>query len=216
MPLIIKCNFTDDGKVASISGDVRFTGPKGEMINLVDPGEWDVTNNRDLSFQLTFPEIVERLDVVLNPGCTICCEGLVFSENDLRELDKKFYRARSTTDDANVKVQDVKRRREAPRKWNFETEQWEQRFKSESILSRTFKRSKLFGAQLMEARESVKRPNNGEISIESGPFPGFDCKVFLGKQGKIKTKMRLGDAIIGTWSAEPINDNAVSYYKASY
>jgi len=216
-PLVMKCNFTDDGKVGSISGDVRFTGRDGEVITPVQSGTWSLSNNRDLSFTLVFPERIERNGVAVGP-CTIICEGLLYSKKDLGALDQDFYQVRSVTDQANAEVKEATRRREAPKKWNFETNLWEKRYKKESIASNIANKLKLFLAEKDEQTQSTKRPNPLVLSIESGEFPGIDCEVFIGKGGKLKMKGGLlsSDCVIGTWGAEPINDNAASYYRPSY
>ena len=215
-PLVIKCNFTDDNAVGSISGDVRFTAAGGEVIAPVEPGTWSLSNNRDLSFTLTFPEQMERNGVEIGP-CTISCEGLLYTKEDLKALDEEFYRVRAITDKSNADVKEMKSRREAPKKWNFETNRWEKRYKDESIFLNVGKRLKQAIAINVEKIKSEDRPNPSTLSLEPGEFPGIDCDVFISRNGKVKMKGgNMGGDIIGTWRAEPINDNAASYYRPSY
>ena len=216
-PLVIKCNFTDDGEVSSISGDVKYTiAVEGEVIKPVQAGLWSLTNDRDFSFTLGFPERMERNGVELGP-CEIICDGLLYTKNDLRQLDQKFYDARSITDDINSQVKEAKQRKEAPKKWNFETNQWEKRYKDESFVSTLGKRFKQLRAGIMEEIENKKRPASLQLSLEAGKFPGIDGVVYIKRGGLIKMKGNgIGDGIIGTWKAEPINDNPASYYRPSY
>jgi len=212
-PLIIQCNFTNDGNVYPISGEVRYTLAEGEVVKPVQTGSWSLTNNnRDLSFSFIFPEEMERNDVKFGP-CELICEGLLYTQTDLEALDKDFYRARSAMDEVNADVKEMKRRREAPKKWNFETEKWEKRYSDESIVSNVSKRLKQLASGVVEEAQSKKRPSPIELSLESGEFPGIDCNVYLKKGGSVKTK---GAGIIGIWGAEPINDNPASYYRPSY
>ncbi len=221
-PLVMKCNFTDSGNtdggnmVIPISGNVRYTVAEGEVVKPVLDGTWSLSNNRDLSFSLTFPEAMERNGVELNSMSTILCEGLLFSQKDLKALDEDFYRARSVTDDINAQVKESKRRKEAPKKWNFETNQWEQRYASESYFSILGMRLKQFYAGMVEESQNRRRPKPLDLSLEAGPFPGIDCDVYIRKGGLIKLEGAGVTGIIGTWSAEPINDNPASYYRPTY
>ena len=212
-PLVMQCNFTDDGRVASISGDVRYTVTEGEMIKPVQAGTWTISkNNRDISFSLIFPETMIRNGVEILSQSEIICEGLLYTKTDLKALDQDFYNARSVTDDINAQVKETKRKREAPKKWNFETKKWEKRYKDESSIVSISKKMKQLAAGVVEKRQSNQRPNPSDLSIEPGQFPGVDCDVFMGKGGKVKIK----GAVVGTWGAEPINDNPASYYRSSY
>lgn len=209
-PLVMKCNFTEDGTVASISGDVRYTTAEGGMIKPVHSGSWSLSpNNRDLSFTLTFPEEMIRNDVEFGP-CEVVCEGLLFTKADLDILDQDFYRARTITDDINAKVKESKRRREAPKKWNFDTNRWEKRYKDESFTSMAMKKIQQLTAIVIEEVQNKKRPKFIDMSLERGNFPGIDGYVYMGKGGKVKIK---GGAIIGKWAAEPIIDTPPSYYR---
>eukprot|EP00554_Chaetoceros_debilis_P010171 CAMPEP_0194108582 /NCGR_PEP_ID=MMETSP0150-20130528/8245_1 /TAXON_ID=122233 /ORGANISM="Chaetoceros debilis, Strain MM31A-1" /LENGTH=240 /DNA_ID=CAMNT_0038797315 /DNA_START=153 /DNA_END=871 /DNA_ORIENTATION=+ len=203
-PLVMKCNFTniDNANVVrSITDDVRYTASGGEVIVPVESGTWSLSNNRDLVYSLTFPEKLERNGIELGP-CTIICEGLLYTKKDLADLDQEFYKVRSITDEANSELKEMKRRKEAPRKWNSEENVWEQRYKNESPISKAGKRFKQFLAENDEKRQSKKRPFSSELSLESGQFPGIDDNVFIGKNGKITLKgAGFGDAVIGTWGA---------------
>lgn len=218
-PVVMKCNFTNidnSNVVRSITNDVRYTASEGEIIVPVGSGTWSLSNNRNLIFTLTFPEKLERNGVEVGP-CTIICEGLLYTKKDLADLDEMFYEVRSVTDEVNAEVKEMNRREEAPRKWNFEKNLWEKRYKNESPISKARKRFKQFLAEKNENEQRKKRPCPTEFSLESGSFPGIDDNVFIGKKGKIKMKgANFGDAVIGTWGAEPINDNPASYYRSSY
>ena len=216
-PLVMKCNFTDDGEVGSITGDVKYTiAVVGEVTKPVQAGLWSLRNDRDLSFTLKFPEKMERNGVELGP-CEIICEGLLYTKKDLKKMDQNFYEVRSITDDINAQVKEAKQRKEAPKKWNFETNQWEKRYRDESFVSTFGKRLKQFRAGIVEETESKKRPTPLELSIEAGDFPGIDSVAYMKKRGVIKMKGGgMDDGVIGTWSAEPINDNPASYYRPTF
>ena len=210
-PLVMNCNFTDDGKVTVMGGNVRYTLIEGEVVKPVSVGTWKLSNNRDLSFSLVFPETMERNGVEFGP-CEVFCEGLLYTKDDLDALDREFYSARSITDDVNAEVKEEKRRREAPKKWNFKTERWEKRYKKESIVSTVGKRFKKLTAGVMEERQNKKRPTPSDLSLERGQFPNIECDVFLGRGGEVRIK----GGVIGKWGAEPISDRPASYYRASY
>jgi len=215
-PLVMKCNFTDDGMVDPISGDVRYTVAEGEVIKPVQAGPWTLSNNRNLKFSFLFPEQMERNGVELLGPCEIVCEGLLYSKKDLDALDQDFYQARSVTDQVNAEVKAVKGRNEAPKKWNFKTNRWEKRYPNQSVVSSVGNRLKQWTAGIAEESQNRKRPKPLELSLESGEFPGIDCNVYIKKDGLIKLKVFGLDRVIGSWSAEPLNDNPASYYRPSY
>jgi hypothetical protein len=214
LPIVIKCDFLPDQRlVVPKENVIRFTGPEGEVVKRIEPGEFSLENNRNLQFTLTFPQEISRRDVILDP-CTITCEGLLYSKSDLKILNDAFYKAREETWKAGATMNEIARRNDAPKKWNFETKQWQERYPREGLLSQMTKRVKLFQVQQEQEKENQKRPNPKDLSLDFGPFPGVDGDVFIQKSGTIKIRgKKWGDgAIIGTWDAEPINDKPVSYY----
>ena len=215
LPLVIKADFNDDGQVVPREDTCRFTGPAGEVVTPVREGSWTVSNDRNLEFSLKFPERIERRDVFLDAGTEITCEGLVFSKDDIKEKNDRFYKAREETWKVGRELNDITRRSVAPKKWNPESNRWEKRHNDEPIWNQIGKRLQLMNAQGEAQNKNAERPNPKTLSLESGPFPGFDNNVFVKKDGVIRIKCKgWRDAVIGTWSAEPINDKPVSYYNS--
>lgn len=215
LPLVIKADFNADGQVIPRDENVRFTGPGGEVVTPIREGTWSTSNDRNLEFSLNFPDQIERRDVVLDAGTEIVCEGLVYSKDVIRELNERFYAAREETWKVGKELNDISRRKEAAKKWNPEKNRWEKRYDDEPLLSQIGKRINLMTAQTESRKKNAERPNPKTLSLESGPFPGFDNNVFVQKNGVVKIKGKgWRDAVIGTWSAEPINDRPVSYYNA--
>lgn len=214
LPLVIKCEFKDDGQVVPLTGEVRFTDPMGEVVKPVGKGKWSLRSSRYLSFTLDFPESVCKRDVELDAGTTVVCEGLIYSKTDLNAMNKKYFRARDKTDKV---AEDLifSRRRQAPRVWDKELGKWVERYEKKK-LSDAAKRVGLFFLEGAEKREMNKRPNPTQLSLESGPFPGVKGDVFVAKKGIVKMKKGLVNPVVGTWSAEPINDNPASYYRPSW
>ena len=211
LPLVIKCDFNDNGHVVPQQENCRFTGPDGEVVKPIQKGVWS-SNNRNLKYSLHFPQDLSRRDVTLDAGIEIFCEGLVYSKHDLKKMNDKFYKARDDTWKAGGELNEVNRRKEASKKWNEEKGQWEKRYEDEPLLSTLGKQINLMNVRRQSERENSDRPNPKTLSLDSGPFPGFDSDVFIQKQGIIKIKRGWRDAVIGTWSAEPITDKPVSYY----
>jgi hypothetical protein len=215
LPLVIKCDFRNenDNIVFPQQETCRFTGPAGEIVKPIQQGVWSFNNNRNLRFSLHFPQELVRRDVVLDAGTEIFCEGLVYSTNDLKKMNEKFYKARDDTWKAGEEVNESNRRKEAPKKWNEDKVQWEKRYEDEPLLSKLGKQINLMNVKRQSERENANRPNPKTLSSDSGPFPGFDSDVFIQKEGIIKIKQGWRDAVIGTWSAEPIiAGKPVSYY----
>ena len=237
-PLIVKFEFAsnnddndnDNGNgntVSAISGDARYTASQGEIVVPIEPGTWTLSDSDDdqkknLSFSFHLPQTIERNGVQLGP-CTLTCQTVVYTVKDIDALNREFYRVRSITDEANAQLQEMKRKKEAPKKWDFEEEKWVQRYEDESILGTLSKRMEQFKAERQERGRSKIRPKPSDLSLESGAFPGIDCNVYIGKRGTIRMHGDGGGffgsdrgGVIGTFGAEPINDNPASYYRPSY
>jgi len=219
LPVIVQCDFrtqdtaTDSNKnvVVPLTGDVRFTGPDGEVVKPVESGEWSLAQGRDLSFTLNFPEELVRRDVSLVGKVRL--EGLLYSTNELKKMDKQFYAARDDRWDAGEALNDIDRRKNAPKKWNPDTNEWEVRYEDENILSQLGKKVNLVVATRKEAKVNEERPMPRDLSLDYGPFPGVEGDVYFRKQGKVFLKAGfLRESEIGTWTAEPINDKPLSYY----
>ena len=245
-PLIVKFEFAsnndnkDNGNtVSSISGDARYTASQGEIVVPIEPGTWTLSDSdddqkKDLSFSFNLPQTIERNGVQIGP-CTVTCQTVLYSTKDIDALNREFYRVRAITDEVNAQLQEMKRKKEAPKKWDFENSKWVQRYENESILGTFSKSMKQFKAERQERDRSKVRPKPSDLSLESGAFPGIDCNVYIGKRGTIRMYgygdgdgNRSGNGngggffggdrggIIGTFGAEPINDNPASYYRPSY
>jgi hypothetical protein len=211
LPLVIKADFRQDGKVIPREDTVRFTGPGGQVVSPIRQGSWSTSKDRNLEFSFSFPERMERRDVVLDAGSEIVCEGIVYAKNVVNELNNRFYEAREETWKVGKELNDIARRKESAKKWDAEKNQWVKRYDDEPIWSQIGKRINLLKAQAESNKKKAERPDPRSLSLESGPFPGFDNDVFLQKEGVVKIK---GKGIIGRWSAEPINNRPVSYYNS--
>lgn len=209
-PLVMKCNFTKDGIVHPISDSVKFTTSEGEVHKPVLPGSWTL-NGRDLCFSVSFPQRMARNGIEIGPG-EVICKGVLFTTKDLNAVNDVFYKARSVTDQINAEVKEAQSRREAQKKWNFETNKWEKMYPNESWLSRISRRVKQLKAMNDEEFVSKQRPKAVDLSLEPGDFPGLDCKCFIQKEGSVT----INGAIIGSCGAEPITDSPPSYYRPSY
>ena len=216
LPLVVQADFNRQANAVVPKHDTcRFTGAGGEVIRPVREGTWTVSNDRKIQFSLNFPEKLERRDVVLDNGTELICEGLVFSQEAIKEMNERFYEAREETWKVGKELNDISRRKEAPKKWNFQTNQWEKRYEDEPLWNLIGKRIELWKAQGESRQKNSERPNPQSLSLDSGPFPGFEGNVFMQKEGVIKIKNGWRDAVIGTWSAEPIKDMPESNYRYS-
>jgi hypothetical protein len=206
LPLAINCDFQNESnQVVPREENCRFTGPDGEVVKPIQKGGWSLNNkNRNLEFSLNFPEALVRRDAVLEAGTEIFCEGLVYSTNDLKKMNDKFYKARDDTWMAGAELNNVNKRKEAPKKWNEDKGEWEKRYENEPLLSKLGKEFNLMNVKWQSDQDNVNRPQAKALSSNSGPFPGLDTDVFMQKTGIIKIKRGWGDSVIGTWSAEPI------------
>jgi hypothetical protein len=213
LPIVVPCDFEPNGQVIPKEDVARFTGPDGEVVVKIESGKWSLTNERNLCFEFIFPERFDRRDVILDP-CTVQCKGLLYSKKDLKEMNDAFYRARDKTWQAGELVNDIERRKEAPKKWDEVKQLWVKRYPNEGIFFQLSKRANALRLKQQEKRETIQRPNPKEISLEYGPFPTVEGGVFIKKLGTVTIKRGWNDVVVGTWSAEPINDKPVSYYNS--
>jgi hypothetical protein len=218
LPLAIKCDFSHNNEngsneVVPQQENCRFTGPEGEVVKPIQKGVWSLNNeNRNLEFSLNFPQDLVRRDVVLDAGTEIFCEGLVYSTKALKKMNDKFYKARDDTWKAGEVLNNVNRRKEASKKWNEDKQEWEKRYEEEPLLSKLGKQINLMNVKRQSDQNNANRPKPKTLSLDSGPFPGFDSDVFIQKTGIVKIKRGWRESVIGTWSAEPITGKPVSYY----
>jgi hypothetical protein len=225
LPIVIPCDFIaangeqGTNKVTPKSNAIRFTGKEGESIKPITAGSWALSNNRELTFTVSFPEDIVRNDVTIEAGTTLTMEGLVYTKTDLEELNRQFYAARDQAWQAMGEIEEVERRKEAPKKWNEATGQWERRYEDAPITSRIAQEFQLLTSQRQREKEESNRPRPKDLSLDCGPFPGVpnDDDVYVTMKNEVKMKSSFGpwrreDVVVGTWSAEPILDKAKSYY----
>jgi hypothetical protein len=212
LPLVVPCDFCDDGTITPRSDVVRFTDINGEVVKPVQGGTWSVENNRNLDFSLKFPEAVQRNDITIDADTQISLKGFVYTTNDLNALNQKFYDARSVEWKAMDQVDNLVRRREAPKKWDQSSNQWVKAYAPESLSDILGKQWTVFTKEMERKKEDQNRPRPKDLSMGAGPLPGMDSDVYMGMSGDITIKKGWRDVKIGTWAAEPINDGPRSYY----
>ena len=201
MPLVIPCDFQSDQKVIPQAETVSFTGPTGAVVSALQGGTWEVNNSKDLSFQLTFPEYMERRDVWIDAGTILTLQGTIYTKNELERLDQEFYQAREEAWEIGGELNEIAKQVEGPKKWNEEKQVWEKRTDGvPSIFSQMQKRVKMLGAQAKQKQKANQRPSLNDLS-EAGSIPGINSNVFIQKQGLVK----IGNVVAGRWYAEPIN-----------
>jgi len=216
LPIVIPCDFSlEKNEFIPKEEIIRFTGPNGEVKTKINRGTWSLKQKtNELSFEFEFPEQFSRRDVTIESSSTLRCEGKLFSISELKQMDTIFYEARDETFAAEETVKDIKRRKNAPRKWNDESSEWETRYKEETNLSQVLKKMQLVRVKQQEKFKSGSRPLPKDLSLDCGPFPGIPDDVYMLSGGVLKMKQGLfrPDIVIGTWSAEPITDKPKSYY----
>lgn len=209
-PIVFKCDFDESNKVLPQQTNIRYTVRTGEVVKPISSGEWSTDkSNRKLAFSVNFPEDMSRNHIKLNSG-PITCEGLLYTQEELQILNDNFYRARDKTWEVGGQLNDMSKKRDAPKQWNEVKQVWEKQKNHDSFWSFVTKMAQRVQLHTLERQEQAKRPDPKTISEQSGYFPGFDGdhqQVFMGKMGTIKQGLR----VIGTWAAEPINDQPVSY-----
>eukprot|EP00521_Asterionellopsis_glacialis_P012690 CAMPEP_0195303070 /NCGR_PEP_ID=MMETSP0707-20130614/32193_1 /TAXON_ID=33640 /ORGANISM="Asterionellopsis glacialis, Strain CCMP134" /LENGTH=272 /DNA_ID=CAMNT_0040366509 /DNA_START=64 /DNA_END=879 /DNA_ORIENTATION=- len=193
MPLVIPCDIQSDKKIVPQGDTVSFTGPDGAVISPIVGGNWDRSNNRELTMDFTFPQYMERRDVWIDAGTTLTLSGIVYTKDELDKLDREFYDARDEAWELGGQLNDIAQLIDGPKQWNEELQKWEKRTDGiPSILRQMQLRAKHLAAQTKQKQKSNQRPRPNDLS-EGGSFPGSTSNVFVQKQGVIK----IGNVIAG-------------------
>jgi hypothetical protein len=242
MPLKIPCQFsmtttTSDETTSAaaaaaaartlepISETVSFTGPEGAVVRPVQGRSWTLSSSsssselgkpKELAFDLTFPQQLQRRDVTIDAGTTLRCVTSVYTQSDLDHLNQEFYQARDEAWAIGGELNAMSARRDAPKRWNFETNQWEKRQAAENPLNWMQTQAKYWRAKAKQDAKNRQRPDPNTLSA-MGRLPGLDEFVYIQKSSGIvkqaaSSSSPNGGGIMGTWQAEPIiNDKPVSY-----
>eukprot|EP00542_Grammatophora_oceanica_P013077 CAMPEP_0194033596 /NCGR_PEP_ID=MMETSP0009_2-20130614/6226_1 /TAXON_ID=210454 /ORGANISM="Grammatophora oceanica, Strain CCMP 410" /LENGTH=280 /DNA_ID=CAMNT_0038674311 /DNA_START=115 /DNA_END=957 /DNA_ORIENTATION=+ len=216
LPVTVPCDFHEDGNLVPKEDTVEFTITGGAVQKAVESGNWDLKDNRHLTFTLGFPDGVAKNDVSLPAGAKVTCKGLLYTLPDLQELNEHYYAARDESWKAEETVTSIGKRREAPKKWNPVKQQWEKRYSEEPLWGQVTKKFDLWKAQQEENRRNSQRPDPNSLSLDNGPFPGLESYVHIVKDGKMTIQQGVGgNTVVGRWSAEPISDKPVSYRRSA-
>lgn len=235
MPLVIPCSFnsmtsssssdntnsnnknrrttTTTNTIEPLSETVSFTGEDGAVVRPVQAGTWQLDDNqRQVTFDLTFPETLQRRDVTIAAGSTISCVGTIYTARELKRLNDEFYQAREDTWAIGGELNNMMDRQGAPKKWNEETQQWEKRFANENPLNWAQKQMVYWKSKATLNAKNRQRPNLNMLSAQ-GYLPGCNMNdeqegVFFAKEGVVRGP---NGAVMGKWSAEPINNRPISY-----
>jgi len=212
MPLVIPCDFSHEqssNRVDPKSQTVSFTGPDGAVVKPIQGGSWSLDKNeKELSFELTFPETLQRRDVSIPGGTTVKCTGTTFTQTEVDRLNNEFYKAREATWAVGEKLNDMSSRQGAPKKWDEEKGQWVKRYSNENPLSSVQNRLEYWRAKADQDQKNNARPSANDLS-NIGRLPGVDSAIYIAKKGVVRAP---NGAVMGTWAAEPITpDRTVSY-----
>lgn len=210
MPLVIPCDILPDETVVPRSDTVSFTGPEGAVVKPIQGGPWELSKNgNEIFLSFTFPEYVEKGDVYIEAGSTLTLQAAIFTKDELEKRDKEFNEAREETWKIGGELNEMGRQQGASKKWNEEKQVWEKSNGNgvSSLFTQVQKRISLIGAQAKQKQSVNQRVDRNTLS-DRGSFPGFESVVFIQQQGiaKVQKNEKIGSsAVIGKWSAEPIN-----------
>mmetsp|Transcript_17997 Transcript_17997/g.27272 ORF Transcript_17997/g.27272 Transcript_17997/m.27272 type:complete len:291 (-) Transcript_17997:73-945(-) len=201
LPIVVPCDFCSSNAVLPQSNTIFFTDINGAVSREIEGGDWSVDKNA-LRFSLTLPQQIQKGDIILPENTKLTMQGIIYSEDELQELNQAFTDARSEEWKAAEALDEIQKIRDAPKTWNEEKGVWEKVYYNEPLSSLVSKNLKVFEkAQERRRRDSV-RPSPKDLSLYPGDFPGFESRVYFGTHGTIKDDKN--GMVIGSWSAEPI------------
>jgi hypothetical protein len=224
MPLAIPCDFTlstrsDDDEttnnkeylVLPQSDTVSFTGPDGAVIKPIVGGTWELSNDKKfISLTLTFPETLQRRDVIIDGGATVELSARVYTQQELDQLNDAYYKARENTWQVGSELNDIVKRQGAAKKWNEEKRQWEKPKPNVNVLYAVQKRMNYWMSKIEQDKRNQDRPDPNTIS-DRGELPGLDGGIYIAKSGSVRASKN--GPVMGTWQAQPITKLPVSYHK---
>jgi len=214
-PVVVPCEFlTHRNSVLPQSDTVSYVADAvvGGVHKPVVGGDWKLSSTSDndhkkkLEFTLNFPEEVAKQDVKIPGSSTLVLEGSLYPQDELKRVEEAFSAARQEEWKALEQIDELERIRKAPKKWNHETQRWEQPTIDEPLTSLFSKQFNAFVKGQERRRRFRDKPQSGvEMSDRPGWFPGFAVNnlVYFGRQGIIRNQSQ-GGMVVGTWSAEPI------------
>ena len=221
MPLAIPCDFSQ--KVSSTGGDnneflvlpksdtVTFTGPDGAVVKPVVGGTWQTSEDqKQISLSFTFPETLQRRDVTIDAGTKVELTGRMYTQEELNQLNQAYYEARESTWQLGGDLNDIARQQGAAKKWNEEKGVWEKPKSDANPFSMMQNRIKYMASKAQQDKRNQERPDANSIS-NRGKLPGLgdDNGVYILKGGVVRQGK--SGPVMGTWQAEPITKNPVSY-----
>lgn len=213
-PVVIPCDFNIDGSVEPRSETVSYVADvSGGSTKPVQGGRWSTKNKNALEFSLSFPEEMRKNDVVIPADSDLSLEVNLVSSQALKELEEAFSEARKEEWKALEKVDEIQAIRDAPKRWNEETQRWEYPRVDEPLSSLFSKHLTAFVKGQERRKKFAEKPRSGvELSKRPGMFPGFpkDDLVYFGTRGVVRNKSK-GNMVVGTWTAEPIDGQPASY-----
>eukprot|EP00547_Thalassionema_nitzschioides_P001207 CAMPEP_0194213312 /NCGR_PEP_ID=MMETSP0156-20130528/13768_1 /TAXON_ID=33649 /ORGANISM="Thalassionema nitzschioides, Strain L26-B" /LENGTH=288 /DNA_ID=CAMNT_0038941305 /DNA_START=12 /DNA_END=874 /DNA_ORIENTATION=- len=204
LPIVVPCDFCSTNLILPQCDTVSYTDLDGAETKAISGGDWSVDKEKHiLKFSLTLPEQIEKRDIVLQANSQLTMEGIIYSEVELQELNQAFIDARAEEWKAAEVLDKIQKIRDAPKTWNEEKGVWEKVYYNEPLSSLASKNLNVFRKAQERKRRDALRPSPKDLSLNSGNFPGFDCKVFLGATNGIIRDDKSG-MVVGSWTAEPI------------
>lgn len=204
LPIIVPCDFCSSNLVVPQSDTISYTDLDGAVPKAISGGEWSLDKKKHtLKFSLTLPDQIEKGDIFLSANTKLSIEGIIYSEDELQHLNQAFVDARSEEWKAAEVLDEIQKIRDAPKTWNEEKGVWEKVYYNEPLSSLASKNLNLFQKTQERKRRDALRPSPKDLSLNSGNFPGFDRKVYLGATNGIIRDEKSG-MVIGSWAAEPI------------
>lgn len=207
---------------------VSITGFSGAVQIPVRGGGWRVADGK-LAFWLDFPEgstrgdasgdtsnvwglapgvATQAMDVTI-PAGRLLFEGLIWTDEELEQLNKEYLAARSVAWRAKEAVRKMEQAKSPVPKWSNEKQAWVSEGVDDGPVAAALKRAEASRAAMQQAQMDGRRPKRKELARDAGPWPCLGGAVWIAKKGKVSLKQKgplgLGSRYseLGSWSVEP-------------
>lgn len=217
-PVVVPCDFVENGQVHPRTETISYVANVGGAeTKVVQGGTWQVVDvvpenhqsqpqaqAQRLEFTLSFPQELQKKDVIIPAGSTLVLEGQIMTQHAVKQLNEAFTEARIEEWKALEELEEITAIRNAPKRWNEEKQQWEIPTMDEPLSSLVQKHWKAFVKGQERRKRFREKPRSGiELSKQPGRFPTIDDYVYFGTRGIVRNRNK-GGMVVGTWSAEPI------------
>ena len=208
MPLVVPTDFVSGNSVRPRSETVSFTGPEGAQESPILGNQWMLSEDGAFfSCSYTITKELRKRDVVIEAGTELFLSTKIYTQTELDRLNQEFYKAREAMWSTGGDLNDANNRQYS-KKWNPQTERWEQRYPNENPFTMVKNQVSYWVQNAKQEKARNQRPEPESLSDRGGKLPGVgkdDEYVYLIQYGVVRYGGKDGP-VCGLWTGQPITN----------